>query len=89
MLGVFARIEFFHLAARMVGDNGLSVELNQAVRRVIDAGHTVESRRLARAVRADERDDFALIDLQRKIVDSDNAAELHGYIFKAQYILRH
>ena len=43
--------------------------------RTIDAGHAVEERRLARAVRTDERDRLALGDLEAHVGESLDAAE--------------
>ena len=86
---VFACIELLHLAARVVCHDGLVVELNQPVGGVVDTGNAVKRGRLTRAVRADERDDLALIYLKGQVVDGDDAAELHGYMLHAQNVFRH
>ena len=45
--------------------------------RLVEAGDAVEHRRLAGAVGADERGDVAAPDLEREVVDGDEAAEAH------------
>ena len=52
-----------------------AVEDDPAGRRPVEAGEAVEERRLARAVRADERDDRLLGHAERDVVDRDEAAE--------------
>ena len=84
-----ARVELFHLALRVIFDDRLATELDLAVRGLIDARDAVERGRFARAVRADERDDFALIDIHREVVDGYNAAELHGDVFNVQNRFSH
>ena len=88
-VGVFARVELFHLAARIAFDDGLAVEFDLAVRRLIDAGDAVEGRGLARAVRADERDDLVLVDVHGEVVHGDDAAELHRDVFYMKDVLFH
>src|SRR5690606_6763384 len=48
------------------------------------AGKGVEQRRLAGAVGPDEAEDGAFVELQRDVVDGDEAAELYGYAFSFQ-----
>ena len=90
-VGVFARVELFHLAARETFDDWLAVELDLAVRGLVDARDAVERGRFAGAVRADERDDLALVHLEVQVVDGDDAAELHGGVFHLQkrFLLTH
>ena len=49
--------------------------------RLVEAGDAVEHRRLAGAVRADQRGDVAAADLERQVVDGDEAAEAHRQMF--------
>ena len=62
----------------MVGDDLLAVIVDSAVGRFVHTGDHVENSSLTGAVRADERHDLALIHFKRQVVDSDNAAKLHG-----------
>ncbi|MPN06209.1 hypothetical protein SDC9_153465 [bioreactor metagenome] len=82
LLGVFARVELLHLAARMICHDGLAVERDLPVRGVIDTRNAVERGGFAGSVGSDEGDDLTLINLQREVVDGDDAAELHGYVFE-------
>ena len=86
---VLAEIFLGHLAARVVADYRLAHELYAPVGGLVDAGHAVEGRRLARAVGAYEGDYLALIHLYREVVDGDDAAELHGDVLHAQDVLTH
>ena len=86
---VFALIELFHLAGRMVADHWLVKEFDEAVRRLVYAGDAVEGRGLSGAVRADERHDLPLGNVQREVVDGDDAAELHRDILHAEDVLTH
>ena len=63
---------------------GLPSKLNLAVGRLVDAGDAVEGRGLAGAVGADEGHYLAAVDLQREVVDGDDAAELHGDVLHVQ-----
>ena len=84
-LGVHALIFLLHLPRRMRGDHEVILKKYLAVCRLVYAGDAVEGRRFARAVGADERDDLALIDVEREIVHRHNAAELHGDIFHTEH----
>ena len=86
---ILARVEFFHLALRVILSDDLAHEFDLAVRRLIYAGNAVEGRGLAGAVRADKRDDLALVHVKIQVVDGDNAAELHGDVFNMQYVFSH
>ena len=77
-LRAFAGVDLFHFAVRVVADDGLAQKVHTAVGRLIDAGDAVEGRGLPGAVRADQRDDLAVIDVHGKVIDGDDAAELHG-----------
>ena len=57
-----------------------AVEEDRARRRLVDAREQVEERRLARAVRADERDDRAARDGEVDVVGRDEAAELLAHL---------
>ena len=56
-------------------DDARAVERDVALVGPVDAGDQVEERRLAGAVRADHRDDLALVDVQVEPVDDLQAAE--------------
>ena len=86
---IFALVELFHLAGRMVADHRLVKEFDEAVRRLVYAGDAVEGRGLSGAVRADERHDLPLGNVQREVVDGDDAAELHRDILHAEDVLTH
>ena len=86
---VFALVELFHLAGRMAAHHRLAAVFDEAVGRLIHAGDAVERGRLAGAVRADERHDLPLGNVQREVVDGDDAAELHRDILHAEDVLTH
>ena len=88
-IAVFALIGLFHLALRMVADDGLAHELNQAVCRLINAGDTVKRSGLTGTVGADEGDYLALGDIEREVVDGNDAAELHRNVFNMENIVAH
>ena len=54
----------------------LAVEDDPARGRLVDAADQVEDRRLAGAVRADDREDLALLHVEADVVDGVDAAEL-------------
>src|SRR5699024_715181 len=81
---VLAEVCLFHLAQRVVADDGLALEDYLAVRGLVDARHAVEGRGLARAVGAYEGHYLAAVHLQREAVHGDDAAELHGDVLKPQ-----
>ena len=88
-LRLCSRIALFHLAARMVADDGFAHEVHTAVGRLVNTGDAVEGCGLAGAVRADERHDLPLGDMQRQVVDCHDAAELHRDIFHAEDVFTH
>ena len=53
--------------------------------RCVHAGDVVEGRGLARAVRADEGNDFMFFYNNIQIVDGNDAAKLHGHMLGTQY----
>ena len=57
------------------------LEADAAGCRLVDAADEIEDRRLAGAVRADDREDLALVDAEADAVDRLDAAEMHGQIF--------
>ncbi len=80
-IGIAALIELFHRTLRMIGYNQLTVKVNRAVRGGINAGYHVKGSGFTSAVRANERDDLAAVNLHRQVVDRHNAAKLHRDIF--------
>src|SRR5690606_20513629 len=62
----------------------LALEADTAGCRLIDAAYEVEDRRLAGAVRTDDREDLALVDAEADAVDGLDAAEMHGQVFDFQ-----
>ena len=70
--------ERFDVGAR--GD-ALARQRQTSLRRLVEAGHAIEHRGLAGAVGADERGDVAAPDLEREVVDRDEAAEPHRQVF--------
>ena len=73
----------------MIFHNRPAAEFYAAVRGFIYAGNAVERSGLARAVGADQGDDFAFVDFHGKIVYGDHAAELHGNIAQTKHIIAH
>ncbi len=71
--------------------NALSFKTNLTAVRMIDAGYTLDQRRLAGAIVAEERHDFTRIDIQVDVVDGDQPAEplnhapYRQYRFHARY----
>ena len=63
-----------HEARRHPGDVAL-IEAHAAGARPVDAGDEIEGRRLARPIRADERDDLAATDVEIDVVHRHEAAE--------------
>ena len=63
---------------RLAADDGFAVERNFALRRLINAGDKIEHRRLARAIRADEPDQFVAPDLQIQFRHRRQSAEADG-----------
>ena len=68
---------------RLVGQLGATVNDFTGGRRV-DAADQVEHRRFARAVGANQREHFALVDVKAHIVDGQHPAEAHAQIFGRQ-----
>ena len=83
---LISEIKLLHLASRIVFYDRFTVEIYDAVCRLVYTGDHVEGRRLSRAVRADQCDDLALIDLHGEVIYGNNTAELHGDMFQAEYI---
>ena len=81
-----ALIKLLHLPARMVLHDRLAVKIDGTVGRLIHTRDDIEGCRLAGTVRADQRDDLALVDFHRKIIDRHHAAKLHGDMLQAKHI---
>ena len=75
------------LSSRISAHHWLAHERNQTVGRLINACDAVKRSRFAGTVRADERDDLSLWNIEGQIVDRDDAAELHSHILKMQRAL--
>ena len=73
----------------MVLDNFLTVEINRSVGRRVNSCDHVERRGLSRSVGTDERYDLAFIHFNIHVIDSQNAAELHGNVFYLKDIFSH
>ena len=70
--------------AASVGEGpGRMRERDPALGRLVEAGDAVEHRRLAGAVRPDQRGDVAAADGEGEVVDGDQAAEAHGQVLDA------
>ena len=69
---------------RLEADDALALEGDAARRRLIDARQHVEGRRLARAVRPDEADELAAVQMDVEIRDGLKAAEYFRDILGAQ-----
>ena len=65
-----------------------AVEHDRAGRRHVDAGDLVEERRLAGAVRPDQRDDRAARDREVDVVGRDEAAELLPHLLGDEEVVR-
>ena len=57
--------------------------IHVTVGRRVHARHHVEGRRLARAVRANQRHNIMLGNFQRQLVDGNDAAKLHGNVVRS------
>ena len=66
----------------------LAVEHDAARRRLVEAGEHAQQRRLAAARGAEQREELALVDDQRQVVDGDEIAELLGDVLKRDIRLR-
>src|SRR3546814_14283839 len=64
-----------------------ALEGDAARPRLVEAIDAVEHRRLAGAVRADDREDLALADLEADVVDRGDAAEAEPDVLKRQHRL--
>ena len=73
---------------RLVGDVD-AVEQDRARGRLVDPGELVEERRLAGAVRADQRDDRAARDREVDVVRRDEAAELLAQLGDLDQVVSH
>ena len=87
--GVFALVLVYHLSLGMIFDYYVAVKGDKTVRRLINSGNAVESRCLSGSVRPDESDDLVFVYVQRKVVNGNNAAELHGHVFDMKHIFSH
>ena len=76
-------------AIRAHAGDAAPLQNDAALRGGIYAGDHVESGGLARAVRADERDDLLTVDVHAQVVDGDKAAKTHGGVGDFQYALIH
>ena len=86
---IFTEVLLLHFALGVIFQHGLSLKGDEAIGWLIDAGDAVKGGCLACTVGADQCNDLPLIDIQREVVDSDNAAELHGNVFYMKDILTH
>src|SRR5260370_1654578 len=59
-------------------------ERNAAFGRLVEAGDAVEHRRLAGAVRSDQRSEVATVCREGEMIDGDEAAESHGEMLDPQ-----
>ena len=66
-------------AIRAVTDDGLARKRDLARGRPVDSGDQVEDGGFSRAVRADETDQLAVADRERKIRDAPQTSELHRH----------
>ena len=62
----------------------LACEVNGAGAGLIEAAQTIEERRLAGAVRADQAADLPGLDIERDIVEGHDPAEAHRQSFDAE-----
>jgi hypothetical protein len=60
------------------------VEADAADRRLVETGQAVEEGRLAGAVRSDDAGDLARGDVERQVVDRQQAAEAHRQALDAE-----
>ena len=66
------------IALRLNPARSLALERDHPARERVHAGDGVEDGRLARAVRADEPEDLALVDVQGHVAERGDPAEPHG-----------
>ena len=73
-----------------IGEHSVaSIDRDVAGRRAMHARDHFHERRLAGAVVADQRDDFARIDLEAEVVDRDVAAEFLAQVREAEHGAMH
>ncbi len=72
-----------HLVRAVVGDVRV-VQVDAPVVGVVELVDAVQQARLAGAVRADQRDEFVLLDLEVDAVERQNVAEPFGDVLRAQ-----
>ena len=70
-------------------DDALATQGDLARRGAVDAREEVERRGLARAVRSDEPEQFALADVEVQVGDGGKPAEYHGDVRRLEQILGH
>ena len=74
---------------RLEAEQALAGEADVARVRRVHAGHQVEERRLAGAVRADHAEDLVLVDVQVELVDAREPAEAHRDALQLEQALGH
>src|SRR5262249_3776640 len=73
-----------HDRVRRLAQEALAREDDRARVGLVEAGDQVEERRLAGAVRPDQPDDLAGLDVERHVVDGDDAAETPPYVLERE-----
>ena len=86
-LRILAKVILPHLPSRVVFDNRVSLKLHPPICRLIHPRDDIERSRLARPVRADQRDNFTLVHIERQVVHCHDTAELHRHILHVEDIL--
>jgi hypothetical protein len=71
-------------AVRGHGEQVLAREGDAPRGRLVEAAETVEQRRLARTVGADEGADLSLLDLERQVCEREDPAELDSHVLDSQ-----
>src|SRR5688572_9568424 len=89
-LAVEARV-LKHYAERaprfeLIGDRVQPVEPHRPARRPLERGEHLDRRRLARAVRAEEREDLTLCDVERYTVNGFHLAECLDQVFDVNHV---
>ena len=74
---------------RLEADEAFPLEQDVAAVRPVDAGDQVEERRLPRAVRPDDADDLALVDVDVEVDDDGETAEVERDLLDLEELLGH
>src|SRR5262249_33808794 len=73
-----------HDRVRRLAEEALALEADRPRVGLVEARDQVEERRLAGAVRPDQPDDLPGLDIERHVIDGDDAAETSPYVLERE-----